>query len=550
MTETGVIHAQNGGLGRSQVTLHQPDGRNLVRRGLYAMRDDLRRHQGRTRLVGCGRTRVSPTVQIWLEPGRRAAFSGVLHCGLLWACPVCAQKLVAHRANDLQKGLETWGGDKVAMLTLTVRHDRADSLEVTKRLTDAWGRLITGKAWQESKSKFGIAGYVRALEITHGKNGWHPHLHVLLFFEQTLSDSELRAANNWFSERWQRNVERCLGADFVPSEERGANLIRCSEGQYVAKMNLELVSHQTKKGRHGSRSHWQIASDLAARGSPSDAVLWRDLQANLFRKRCLTWSRGLRAKLGLGVEETDVAVLTAEEHEDHVVEIQGVIWDSIARVNGALVELLEAAESGKREAVESVIQRITGRASVLKAVSLPHVERPKLAPLPANQLRIVAPPGSDLEQLSFAVRHKRAVGIRALFVPKDNRAAILLRAAELHIPSDAIRAAVAMGRLTDVGAVDAFGSRLRRATIARSVRAETELAFDIRKWGVEKKRFVVGGAFGREALAEKMAKITGLNLDTLVRVTVQQAETTEPVAEAPTDLEMDRIAPLFRGARR
>jgi|GEM_PF-1508066 len=550
MTEPCTIPGQNAGLGRSQAKFHQPAGRNEVRRGLYALRDDLRRHQGRNRLVGCGRMRISPTVQIWLEPGRRAAFSGVLHCGLLWGCPVCAQKLVAHRANDLQKGIETWGGDRMAMLTVTIRHGRSDELADTRRVSAAWQRTISGKAWQEFKSKLGIAGYVRALEVTHGANGWHPHLHILLFFEKALSDAQLQAANNWFSERWQRNVERCLGADFVPSDERGVSLIRCSEGQYIAKMNLELVSHQTKKGRYGSRSHWQIAADLAAKGSPSDAILWRDLQANLFRKRCLTWSRGLRAKLGLGAEETDAEVLATEDLEDHIVEIQGVIWDSIARVNGVLAELLEAAESGKREAVEAVIQRVTGRASALEAVSLRHVERPKLAPLPANQLRTIAPPGSDLEQLSFAVRHKRAVGIRALFVPKDNRAAILLRATELHIPSDAIRAAVAIGRLTDAGSVDAFGARLRRATIARSVRAETELAFDIRKWGVEKKRFVVGGAFGREALAEKMAKITGLNLDTLVRVTVQQAETTEPVAEAPTDLEMDRIAPLFRGARR
>jgi hypothetical protein len=364
------------------------------------------------------------------------------------------------------------------MLTVTIRHGRTDELADTKRVTEAWKRTITGKAWQDFKAEYGIAGNVRALEVTHGNNGWHPHLHVLFFLEAALSDSELLAARDWLSARWQRNVERCLGADFVPSDERGVNLIRCAGGEYVSKMNLELVSHQTKKGRFGSRSHWQIAADLAAKGSPSDAALWRDLQANLYRKRCLTWSLGLRSKLGFGVEQTDAEVLAAEDREDHVVEIQGVIWDSIARIDGVLASLLEAAESGRRELVEAVIAQATGRASVLCAVSLPHAEHPKMTPLPAKYSRI-----SEVRSVDSPCRIKRRPeSVRASFSALDAsgardelKASILEKAADFGLPPDAVACSMALGRLASAGQLEAFGGALR----ARTRRKSGQPVFDL-----------------------------------------------------------------------
>ena len=32
----------------------------------------------------------------------------------------------------------------------------------------------------------GKIGHIKALEVTHGRNGWHPHYHILIFTHQEL----------------------------------------------------------------------------------------------------------------------------------------------------------------------------------------------------------------------------------------------------------------------------------------------------------------------------------------------------------------------------
>ena len=32
----------------------------------------------------------------------------------------------------------------------------------------------------------GKIGHIKALEVTHGRNGWHPHYHILIFTKQEL----------------------------------------------------------------------------------------------------------------------------------------------------------------------------------------------------------------------------------------------------------------------------------------------------------------------------------------------------------------------------
>ena len=42
--------------------------------------------------------------------------------------------------------------------------------------------------------------------MTHGRHGWHPHLHVLLLVEQPATIPELQSIWRFLRERWDRRV--------------------------------------------------------------------------------------------------------------------------------------------------------------------------------------------------------------------------------------------------------------------------------------------------------------------------------------------------------
>ncbi|MBW5466231.1 Rep protein, partial [Pseudomonas aeruginosa] len=69
--------------------------------------------------------------------------------------------------------------------TLTVTNGLGDDLTTLHvQIRNAWRRTTTGRAVKDFRKLLGIKCTIRALEVTHGQNGFQPHLHVLLFLEQ------------------------------------------------------------------------------------------------------------------------------------------------------------------------------------------------------------------------------------------------------------------------------------------------------------------------------------------------------------------------------
>ncbi|MBB5366475.1 protein rep [Deinococcus humi] len=104
-------------------------------------------------------------------------------CANGWACPVCSAKIAEKRRGLLEKGLAAHlaNGGGVYHMLLTVPHTRKDKpLGLVADLLAAFVRLCSGK-YALSVLVPGYVGLVRSLEVTHGDNGWHPHLHVLIF---------------------------------------------------------------------------------------------------------------------------------------------------------------------------------------------------------------------------------------------------------------------------------------------------------------------------------------------------------------------------------
>ncbi|WP_150114295.1 hypothetical protein [Corynebacterium oculi] len=89
-------------------------------------------------------------------------------------------------------------GGEVYLITLTVRHHAGQSLQDVWEAVSAGWRGVTGNTrWtgrkkrgtEGERDRLGVAGTARVVEATHGDNGWHVHVHALVFLEKPLIDT-------------------------------------------------------------------------------------------------------------------------------------------------------------------------------------------------------------------------------------------------------------------------------------------------------------------------------------------------------------------------
>ena len=311
------------------------------------------RNCARPRVARCGRVRVVPALEIRMCEGR-AHFSGLLTCGSVWECPHCSAKIRAGRATEVQQAVAWHGAERTSMLTLTVRHAMGENLkELRAGVANAWRLMQQGAPWRRFRERVDLVGTVRALEVTHGPNGWHPHLHLLVLVGDP---AQLAREQEWLSIRWRGCVARALGESNLPDLEHGCVVTPCHESSYLAKLGLELAGG-AKDGREGHRTPWQIASDAV--NSAADRVLWQSYCGGIFGARMLTWSKGLRDAAGIDAEQTDEELAAAEDPAAaRVCFIPGTVWDALRVTPGVLVAMLEAAEHGGAPAVQRLIARV------------------------------------------------------------------------------------------------------------------------------------------------------------------------------------------------
>jgi hypothetical protein len=182
---------------------------------------------------------------------------------------------------------------------------------------------------------------VRRVEITHGPNGWHPHLHVLMW---TRGDVDLE--RDWFVERWEKCVVRELGKARRPGRSRGVDVRELvgSEG-YVTKGQLEITDADNKRALVGHTSIAHLAARVAERGATArDLDLWLQYVQATKARRMLTWTNGLRASAGLGEGEDDAEADPEDTTTSAAASITREQWTEIRRDPVRVCEALEAAE--------------------------------------------------------------------------------------------------------------------------------------------------------------------------------------------------------------
>jgi hypothetical protein len=217
---------------------------------------------------------------------------------------------------------------------------------------------VAGRHRKGLREQFVVAGYIRSVEVTHGKAGWHPHLHVLLLTEAPLDLDQLQALHRFLRERWGRRV---VAAGFrEPALHRGVRVLPVSSadgvGGYLTKLaedegpgrtpGLELARGDLKDGRSwGNRAPFRILADHERKRDPSDWRLFEEWLHVAKGRRTLEWSRGLRARLLPDEQEqTDEELAEEADPAEETAVLEPEVWSEVVR-RGLNVAVLAAVEA-------------------------------------------------------------------------------------------------------------------------------------------------------------------------------------------------------------
>ncbi len=320
-------------------------------------------------------------VEVWKSSKHGTAHYGnLMTCGYVWSCPICAPKIASRRAAEVQAAITAHhqAGGRVLFLTLTVPHYIGDDLaqlvgDYAGALSSFWSR----RGVKDALRAVGFVGSIRALEVTHGGNGWHPHTHYLLFVEDldVAAQEQLEASlrSTWgkvVTDRLDRNVT-AHGLSLVKvgggSQDGGTDEDAEQLARYVVKSledsiwgaPQEMTRGHIKQGRHGGRTPFALLHDYATGNDDQAGALFVEFVQAFQGRRQLSWSKGLRRKLlGVEVEQTDQEL--AELAQDEAVLLGTLTpeqWRCVLRASRRDTRglLLEVAAAGGWSAVLTLL---------------------------------------------------------------------------------------------------------------------------------------------------------------------------------------------------
>jgi len=251
-------------------------------------------------------------------------------------------------------------GGGVEFVTLTLRHHQAERLAPLLQLVADGFRSVIGagrfaRSWALERAALGVVGTIRTLEINHGANGWHPHLHVLVLTDRQLSDEERTILADGMWTRWSSFLDD--KGHHGTTREHGLVAVPvrapADVARYMSKV-YDTLHHEMARGDlkdKGGRNPFRLLGDLVEAGRVDpltgevnrDALLWREYELATKGRQFLTWSMGLKGRLA-------VQELTDEDLANDAVggELVGTIpwwaWTSLRHQPERMALLLSAVE--------------------------------------------------------------------------------------------------------------------------------------------------------------------------------------------------------------
>ena len=315
-----------------------------------------------SRIVQCGRAAFSTSGVVLKRTADGLVYpSGVVTCGSPWSCLRCSYKIRAKRAHHIGQAVGTHlsGGGGVLFGTFTMSHDRGENLDgLWEILSRGWAFMTSGRQWVDFCADFGLVGWIKSVEVTHGANGWHPHIHVLFFVDAPMNDFDredeyrdfrARLRNRWirwFARKQNRNVSQEFGTRFDPVKADESEMI----GTYCTKVGFELAMADSKIGRsEGQRHPFAIAHDAASYGDKADVMLLREWIVGSKRKKSIHWSGDqVKGYVSDDTDKTDAELAKEQQVGDEsLLVVERDLWQRlISRTDGARSDFLQVFEDG------------------------------------------------------------------------------------------------------------------------------------------------------------------------------------------------------------
>ena len=296
---------------------------------------------------------------------QRAFYGGLMVCGSVWVCPVCAAKISERRRKELKTAFKAHldTGGYCTMVTLTFSHSPKDKLhDLLVALGKSVNQFRSGKRYNNFRKDIGLVGSIRAFEVTHGANGWHPHIHLLLMHSNEIEPWEWMDMQDRLYDMWS---SACIKNGLDTSREHGLKMHDAAEAStYIGKWgdimdkrwgtDSEMTKANIKKGRGESMTPFDMLRVIIEDGDLEYEGKYQEYAKATKGKQQLVWSPGLKAKY-LIEDKTDEEIATEKVE---AADLLGVLtwqdWKYILR-NNLRYELLSKVE---QHGYEGALQKI------------------------------------------------------------------------------------------------------------------------------------------------------------------------------------------------
>lgn len=319
------------------------------------------------RVSKCQRKRKGHFVTIRRSGSGRASYAGLETCSSVWVCPCCNGKICEDRRVDLQAAVNAWVGQggEVYLMTLTYPHEKTLSLIDSRSMQRRALKAMKGqRAYKALAAEAGVVGFVRALEVTYGEHGWHPHTHDLVFAARGKADVLRQIENLWINALFAVGLAE-------PSQlndlYKAAFDIQNGDyaAEYIAKFGMEPVRHDWGAARELTKASAKIGLrfkgrtpmtllDEYRRGMKASGALFREFALVFKGDRQLYWSPKLREKIGLSDDEKP------EGHSEIIIDLDPAEWNLVVS-RDARGDVLQIAEIEGAEGVKKILPQLAAR---------------------------------------------------------------------------------------------------------------------------------------------------------------------------------------------
>lgn len=333
----------------------------------YILQDQSAKLLPQERVCHCLKHRIDKKKNrkvMYNESRKKTHWGNVVRCGSIWNCPVCAKKITEQRRAELALGNKRWKegvarfffdfksvGKKFVgplkptlqffkgytyLLTLTNSHYKNQRLsELKEGQKIAMDSFFSDRRGRKIFERLGKQFHITNYEVTYGKNGWHPHHHILIFSDKKLSIKEFSEINTELKNWW---IDCCVRAELpAPSFKHGADLRDGTYAdQYIGKWGIEheMTKGHVKKGKEGGLTPFdllQLSIDDNDVFGKKPSKLFQEFAIVFKGSSQLAWSRGLKDLLGVAEKSDEEIADSTNQESIELREVDQIVFDLLVK---------------------------------------------------------------------------------------------------------------------------------------------------------------------------------------------------------------------------